>query len=100
MGLLLDTPSIGCAKTRLIGRFDVPAVGRGSFSYLYHEKDGSVIGGVLRTRTGVRPVFSSVGHRINLYSAMEWILATCRGFRLPEPIREAHRFVNRLRLQG
>ena len=96
MGLLLDKPSIGCAKSLLIGHFEEPEDQQGAFSYLY-DNHQQVIGAVVRTRTGVQPVFVSIGHRIDLATAIKFVLASCRGYRIPEPIRHAHNFVNRLR---
>ncbi len=88
LGLCLDAPTIGCAKSRLCGEYDEPFVERGSFSEL---KDiGEVIGAVLRTRSGVKPIFVSVGHKISLAEAVRWTLACCRGYRVPEPTRLAH----------
>jgi deoxyribonuclease V len=88
LGLLLDRPTIGCAKSRLIGEFEPPGDSAGSFSDL---KDGDeVIGAVLRTRAGVKPLFVSIGHNIDLPNAVKWVLACCRGYRLTEPARFAH----------
>lgn len=95
MGLLIDLPSIGCAKTRLCGEHDEPASAASSTSPLHDH--GRVIGRVVRTRENVKPVFVSIGHRIGLRSAVAWVLKTCRGYRLPEPTRHAHILVNRLR---
>ncbi|MBI2935120.1 MAG: deoxyribonuclease V [Chloroflexi bacterium] len=88
LGLLLDKPTIGCAKSRLIGEFEPPGPEAGSFSYL--TDGGEVIGAVVRTRTGVKPLFISIGHRIDLAGAIEWTLKCCRRYRLPEPARLAH----------
>jgi deoxyribonuclease V len=88
LGLILDIPSIGCAKSRLCGTYDEVPEERGSYSILYDN--GEIIGRVLRTRTGVKPVFISVGHKIDLESSTEWALKCCRGYRLPEPCRLAH----------
>lgn len=89
VGVLLDWPTIGCAKSRLCGVYDEPGVERGSYSLL---RDGQeVIGAVVRTRTGVKPVFVSVGTRVNLELAVKYVLACCRGYRLPEPTRWAHK---------
>ena len=96
MGLLLDKPSIGCAKSLLFGHFEEPGDQQGDFSYLY-DKQKNIIGAVVRTRTGVQPVFVSIGHRIDLEAAIKFVLASCQGYRIPEPIRNAHNFVNRLR---
>jgi deoxyribonuclease V len=88
LGLLLDVPAIGCAKSRLVGEHASPDEAAGSRSDLLD--DGEVIGGVLRTRDGVKPVFVSAGHRIGLAEAEAWVLRCCRGYRLPEPTRLAH----------
>jgi deoxyribonuclease V len=87
IGLLVDVPSIGCAKKRLVGHYDEPARERGSFTYL-HDGD-ETIGAVVRTRTGVKPVFVSTGHRISLDAAIDVVLVCGRGYRLPEPTRWA-----------
>ena len=88
IGLCLGLPTIGCAKSRLIGEYQEPANEAGSFSEL--RDNGEVIGAVVRTRSGVKPVFLSIGHMIDLPSAVKWTLACCRGYRLPEPTRRAH----------
>ena len=87
IGLLVDRPSIGCAKTRLIGAYEEPGRERGSLSHLVDREE--VIGVVVRTRSNVKPVFVSVGHRIGLQDAVEYVLNCCRGVRLPEPVRLA-----------
>jgi len=96
MGLLLDKPSIGCAKSLLFGHFEEPGDKQGAFSYLY-DKHKNIIGAVVRTRESVQPVFVSIGHRIDLETAIKSVLASCQGYRISEPIRHAHNFVNRLR---
>jgi deoxyribonuclease V len=88
LGLCLDVPTIGCAKSRLCGRHVEPGNEAGSFTDLVDG--GEVIGAVLRTRTGVKPVHVSIGHRIDLVGAIDWVLKCCRGYRLPEPTRLAH----------
>jgi deoxyribonuclease V len=88
LGLLLDVPAIGCAKSRLLGEHDAPDEAAGSRADLIDR--GELIGSVLRTRTGVKPLFVSLGHRIGLAAAEEWVLRCCRGYRLPEPTRLAH----------
>jgi len=88
IGLILDLPTIGCAKSRLCGTYEEPGEERGSFSRLMDGDEH--IGAVLRTKTETRPLFISVGHRISLQQAMEWVLSCYRGFRLPEPARLAH----------
>jgi deoxyribonuclease V len=89
IGLLADIPSIGCAKTRLLGAYDEPGPERGSFSYLIDQ--GEIIGAVLRTRRNVKPVFVSIGHKVNLKECIEFVLNCCRGYRLPETTRRADR---------
>ena len=90
LGLLLDVPAIGCAKSRLYGRHQMPAEEAGSCEWLY-DNDDSVIGAALRTRTKVKHVYISIGHRISLESAVETTLKCGRGYRLPEPTRLAHK---------
>jgi deoxyribonuclease V len=87
LGLLLDLPTIGVAKSRLIGAYDEPAPQAGARAEL---RDGDeVVGLVLRTRERVTPLFVSVGHRVGLAEAVDWTLRLCRGYRLPEPTRLA-----------
>ncbi|MDO8473524.1 MAG: deoxyribonuclease V [Dehalococcoidia bacterium] len=87
-GLLLDRPSIGCAKSRLIGEYEAPGPEKGSMSDL--KDDGEVIGAVLRTKAGTKPVYVSVGHNVDLAAATHWSLACCTRYRLPDPARLAH----------
>ncbi|MFQ5851181.1 MAG: deoxyribonuclease V [Candidatus Binatia bacterium] len=96
--LFLDLPSVGCAKSRLVGDYRPVGRDKGSFSWL--EFRGQRVGTVVRTRANVRPVFVSPGHRMSLQGATELVLATCRGYRLPEPVRLAHQIVNRIRKEG
>lgn len=96
LGLALEVPTIGCAKSRLVGEARGRlGLERGSRQPLYDG--GRRIGTVLRTRTGVKPLYVSVGHRIDLASAERWVLATAARFRLPEPARLAHQLVTRLK---
>lgn len=88
IGLILGMPTIGCGKSRLCGHHEEPNNRRGSQVPLI-DKD-EIIGSVLRTRTGVRPVYVSVGHLINLLSCIDIVLKCCPKFRLPEPLRQAH----------
>jgi deoxyribonuclease V len=90
LGLLLDLPTIGCAKKRLTGRFDPPLNEAGSMSDLADEKTGELIGKIVRTRTGGKPMFISPGHRMDLETAVQHVLHLSRGYRLPEPTRRAH----------
>lgn len=87
LGVLLDVPTIGVAKSRLVGAHDEPGPEPGSIAPLVDR--GEVVGMVVRTRARARPVYVSVGHRISLEQAVELTLAFCRNFRLPEPTRLA-----------
>jgi deoxyribonuclease V len=89
IGVLAGIPTIGCAKRRLCGNFTDPEVYRGSRAPLVDR--GETIGTALRTRTGVKPVFVSIGHRIDLPTAEQIILSCAIRYRLPEPLRLAHR---------
>jgi deoxyribonuclease V len=103
LGVLLDLPSVGCAKSRLCGDYAEPLETRGSWTHLHSERTGlprraeeaagqpDVIGAVVRTRDGVRPVFVSVGHRADLASAVSLVLRCAPRYRLPETTRWAHR---------
>ncbi len=88
LGLFLDTPTIGCAKSLLCGSHEVPGVEPGSYAEIIDR--GETIGVALRTRLGVKPVYVSIGHKIDLETAIRWVLKCCRGYRLPEPTRLAH----------
>ena len=92
LGLLLDIPTIGCAKSRLIGECSCLPDEAGSYSLLT-DKD-EIIGAVVRTRKSVKPLYISIGHKIDLENSIQWILNCCRGFRLPEPTRLAHLAAN------
>jgi deoxyribonuclease V len=94
-GLLFDIPTIGCAKTPLISVTGEPGPGRGDFSPMLLEAE--VLGAALRTRPGVKPLYISPGHRADLASAINVVLAATTRYRLPEPIRHAHRLANQLR---
>jgi deoxyribonuclease V len=87
LGLLFDIPTIGCAKTRLCGVHSEPAPRRGAYTFLY-DKD-ETIGAVLRTKEGTSPLYISIGHKIDLLTAIQYTLACCKGYRLPEPTRLA-----------
>jgi len=98
IGLWLGLPTFGCAKSVLVGTFKDPKPKAGSVSSLVDK--GEVIGSVVRTKDRVQPVYVSAGHLIDLPSAVRLVLATCRGYRIPEPTRQAHLHVNALRRQG
>lgn len=88
LGLLLDVPAIGCAKSILCGSHG--SLGEEPGSYASLLDNGEVIGAALRTKRGVKPVYVSIGHKVDLEAAIHWVLACCRGYRLPEPTRLAH----------
>ncbi len=89
LGVLLDLPAIGCAKSILCGKADAPKNERGAWSPLMDR--GETIGAALRTRVGTTPVYVSVGHRVSLSGALEHVLLACKTYRLPETTRWAHR---------
>ncbi len=92
LGLILDRPAIGCAKSRLVGTHAPVGEKRGDWTGLIHQE--RQVGAVLRTRDRIKPVFVSQGHRIGLERAVTLVLACCRGYRIPEPTRRAHLAVN------
>ena len=89
IGLLTDTPTIGCAKSVLTGKYGTLDWEAGSQASLI-DRDQE-IGAALRTRSGVKPMYISVGHRVDLPSSISWVLACCKGKRMPEATRMAHR---------
>lgn len=88
LGLFLDKPTIGCAKSLLCGSCEIPGEEPGSYTEIVDR--GEVIGAALRTKPGIKPVYVSIGHQIDLETAIRWVLNCCRGHRLPEPARLAH----------
>jgi len=88
LGLFLNTPTIGCAKSLLCGRHEIPGEETGSYAEVVDECE--TIGVAMRTKTGVKPIYVSIGHKIDLQTAIHWVLECCRGYRLPEPTRLAH----------
>jgi len=95
LGLFFDRPTIGCAKSRLTGKFQQPPPKKGAYTLLKDEKE--TIGAVVRTRTNVKPVFVSVGNKCTLKDAIKIILECTTKYRLPEPTRLAHQMVGRLK---
>ncbi|HEU4564501.1 MAG TPA: endonuclease V [Gemmatimonadaceae bacterium] len=97
-GVMFGVPSVGCAKTRLVGTCDEPGRARGSRAPLLHR--GEVVGTVLRTRDGVSPLFVSQGDQMDLDTAAALVLALAVKYREPETTRRAHALVNRLRRES
>ena len=95
IGLILNLPTIGCAKSRLIGRHEELAPDRGkAVPLLVGDRTAGM---VLRTREGVNPVYVSPGHKMDMETSVKIVLSLCRGYRIPEPLRQAHIFVSKLR---
>ncbi len=92
LGLLVDIPAIGVAKTRLCGTHAEPPHQRGAWTPL--RADEEIIGAVLRTRIGVKPLYISPGHRIGLETALAYVMRCCTRYRLPETTRHAHRLAS------
>lgn len=97
LGLFLNKPTIGCAKSRLIGTFKEPPSKKGSYSLLKDKEE--TIGAVVRTRDKVKPIFVSVGNKCSLEDAIEITLESVTKYRLPEPARLAHQLVSKLKLK-
>jgi deoxyribonuclease V len=95
MGLWINRPSIGCAKSILVGSYSSLALERGSETPLQFR--GQTVGMVLRTKTNTSPVYVSVGHQIDLKTACRLVLQTVTRYRIPEPTRLAHLWVNEMR---
>jgi deoxyribonuclease V len=98
VGLWLDLPVVGVAKSVLCGEFRQPGLARRCRTQMHHG--GEVIGAAVRTRQNVRPVYVSVGHRVTLDDAIRWTLRCGRGYRLPAPARQAHLRVTRIKKQA
>jgi deoxyribonuclease V len=98
LGVLLDRPTVGCAKRILTGRHGPVGEAPGDWAPLVDR--GETVGAALRTRAGVTPVFVSVGHRCDLPSALALVRRCAGPTRVPETTRRAHEFVNRLRRAG
>ena len=96
MGLFLDCPTIGCAKSKLTGNYVPPGPGKGDTSPLLDD-DENILGSVVRSRTNCKPIFVSVGHKIGLQTAVRRTLECTTRYRIPEPTRQAHILVNEFR---
>ncbi|MFL6230258.1 MAG: deoxyribonuclease V [Pyrinomonadaceae bacterium] len=97
VGLMLDRPTFGCAKSVLVGKYEEPDEERGSWSPMIDPKNGETVGAAVRTKTRTHPIYVSPGHLIDLDGAIKLTLACDGGYRQPEPTRRAHHLVNALR---
>lgn len=88
IGLWLNSPTIGCAKSLLCGTHQVPGTEPGSYAEVVDH--GEIIGVALRTKLGTKPIYVSIGHKIDLPTAIHWVMECYRGYRIPEPTRLAH----------
>lgn len=88
LGLLLNIPTIGCAKSLLWGEYEPVDIKAGSYKEITDQK--KVIGAALRTKAGMNPIYVSIGLKVDLPTALYWVMKCCRGYRVPEPIRLAH----------
>ena len=95
IGVLLNIPTLGCAKSRLVGEYQEPGPAKGEWSYLFYQ--GVKVGAVLRTRTDVRPVFVSPGHLVDIESSVEIVMKCVTDYRIPEPLRTADRLSKKLK---
>jgi len=95
LGILLKKPTIGCAKSLLVGTYNQVGEHKGNYTYLIYQN--KVIGAVVRTRSKVKPIFISPGYGIMLNDCVKFVLETCSKYRIPEPTRQAHLLVNSVR---
>lgn len=89
IGVILNIPTLGCAKSRLVGEYQEPGPAKGEWSYLFYR--GVKVGVVLRTKTDVQPVFVSPGHLVDIESSVEIVMKCVEDYRIPEPLRTADR---------
>lgn len=95
LGILLKKPTIGCAKSPLVGTYNQVGEGKGNYAYLIHQN--RIIGAVVRTRSKVKPIFVSPGYGVMLNDCVKFVFETCSKYRIPEPTRQAHLLVNSVR---
>jgi len=100
LGVLLGKPAIGCAKSRLVGKFEESLLGEAKGSWLPLLHEGRAVGAAVRTREGVRPLYVSPGHLLTLPKSIQVILTCSQRFRVPEPLRQVHLRVQRLAGEG
>jgi deoxyribonuclease V len=87
IGVILGRPTVGCAKSRLVGEYDEPGEEKGNWTYLYYK--GDRVGAVLRTRSNVKPLFVSPGHLTDIASSIRIVMTCLSRYRIPEPLRRA-----------
>ncbi|BAI80331.1 deoxyribonuclease V [Deferribacter desulfuricans SSM1] len=87
-GVVFNVPTIGCAKSKLVGKYKEPGHNKGDYTKLYHKNE--LVGYVLRSRTNVKPIFISPGHLVDFESVLKIVLSTTCKYRIPEPTRQAH----------
>ncbi|MEA3485831.1 MAG: deoxyribonuclease V [Candidatus Aerophobetes bacterium] len=95
LGLFLDRPTIGCAKSKLSGNYPILGEEKGSYSLLREGEE--ILGAAVRTKKGVNPIFVSPGNKIDLFTSVGIVLKCTGKYKLPEPAREAHLFVNKIK---
>jgi deoxyribonuclease V len=98
LGVILDIPTVGCAKSRLVGEAVEPGRRAGQWTPLRYQ--GKIVGAVVRTRDGTKPLFVSPGHRIGLAGSIRLAVSCTRGYRIPEPLRRADALSKKLRRSG
>ena len=97
MGVLFDMPSVGCAKSRLCGNYIEPKTRKGCSRSI--TLDGDIVGRILRTQEGIKPIFVSPGHKADITSSVMLVKRLTTKFRLPDPVRFAHSFSNKIRIE-
>lgn len=100
LGVVLDIPTIGCAKKRLVGAYDRSQLEKKRGAFLPMIEGGESLGVALRTQDKVKPMFVSIGHKVTLPTAIKWVLHLSKQYRLPETTRQADQLVNKLRKEG
>jgi deoxyribonuclease V len=99
LGIILDVPTVGSAKSHLYGRWEMPGNERGDFSYILDGK-GFRIGAAVRTRSRTKPIFVSPGHLIDIEGSVSKIMACTTRYRIPEPIRMSHRICTEYKVKS
>ena len=97
IGVLLNVPTIGCAKSRLVGTYKEPGFKKGSWSSLSYAEE--IVGAVLRTKDNVKPLFVSPGHRIDIQGSIDIVLACSQKYRIPEPLRKADFLSKKIKIE-